>query len=1047
MRNSPRIKLIPRHIETLKQFAGFFALGLGVLAGAIFTIAQVEDSPRTLERFLGSKEGNCPKFVNITQYTIKDECTGITWARNQLPTYQTLGDRTPGYTWEEAKVACENYAPSGMFRLPTVEELLTLVTVRCIGSSCVNASPLSLQDGVDGGGARVGPQWPHRSDTFSSGIFWTNSDYIQPVDWTNPARGGTTDRDYKRSVNLLTGTADTPVYGKQFRLNALCVVNRTPEVRDRFITNSGVETMIYRRSCQSNADCSSINAQCNADKLCQTTRSTISRTTSCSQGCDGIFNFPALDYQTACTQGAVLVNENTVTMFSYEAPMDSVYRISIEAHSAPTNFVAYTDEQIAQLLGHAPTPDELDIMRNLYLEVYRVEGSSLVALGRVRIHAHQTVQVGHLTAFFPAGLNQIAIRFVNDFLSGSVDKNASIDAVTFVHADYTLGHHIEGNQCVPNTSDTCDPTPVNQVPHAVYRKLWDGNEFNGNYQCAFVQCEKFGSNTYIGQSDEYYVPRDEAGNPIPGPDGRLQCLPRRTEKASIITNPDYISLAGTIARTCDGNWHTCIWSPWKPLDCVANAHMENGRCVCNGTATTGSVNDYYLVREEGVNDRCEARLEEGIVADVSIFPYAHTVFRTCDGTWERCVWSNWKVGADSCIQDAEFVNNQCQCRAGFSDVDGNGIIGDSCGQPERCDGTDNNKNGIADEGCVQNSWIRIEDSQSLNLDDKFDLWIDGIRMGETDFGVGSSLTITSMMPGPHTIRVTYTGTNNLASGDIGSLKITMSDNISWLSNPVFRRADGGPAPSVVDGRSVNNCSPSGTMSGTRMDDCNMGPTGVYFEANINVVHHGFELRALKATTSAGNKSAQDARMNNLQINGEIISDPTPIQSPYQCGYDGLSCPAKYYSAHTSIRLTATTRQGTDTRFIGWSGACSGIGACIVTMDALKSVTATVDALPKYSLSITKSGSTLSRREDLSITGVIVTNPISTQTGYTCGYNIGGTSSDPCPSKSYGLGTAIELTATTRDGRVFQGWSGGGCSGTGVCTVTMDAAKSIIASVQ
>jgi len=49
------------------------------------------------------------------------------------------------------------------------------------------------------------------------------------------------------------------------------------------------------------------------------------------------------------------------------------------------------------------------------------------------------------------------------------------------------------------------------------------------------------------------------------------------------------------------------------------------------------------------------------------------------------------------------------------------------------------------------------------------------------------------------------------------------------------------------------------------------------------------------------------------------------------------------------------------------------------------------------------------------------------------------------NESYTSGTRITLTATPSAGSTFAGWSGGGCSGTGTCRVTMTAAKSVAAS--
>jgi photosystem II stability/assembly factor-like uncharacterized protein len=63
--------------------------------------------------------------------------------------------------------------------------------------------------------------------------------------------------------------------------------------------------------------------------------------------------------------------------------------------------------------------------------------------------------------------------------------------------------------------------------------------------------------------------------------------------------------------------------------------------------------------------------------------------------------------------------------------------------------------------------------------------------------------------------------------------------------------------------------------------------------------------------------------------GTITASPAPVSGTYAAG--------------TVVSLTATPASGS--QFGGWSGACSGTGACSVTMDAAKSVTATFSALP------------------------------------------------------------------------------------------------------
>ena len=52
---------------------------------------------------------------------------------------------------------------------------------------------------------------------------------------------------------------------------------------------------------------------------------------------------------------------------------------------------------------------------------------------------------------------------------------------------------------------------------------------------------------------------------------------------------------------------------------------------------------------------------------------------------------------------------------------------------------------------------------------------------------------------------------------------------------------------------------------------------------------------------------------------------------------------------------------------------------------------------------------------------------------------------PSCTGNYASGTVVTLTATPALGSIFFGWSGGGCSGTGSCSVTMSAAQSVTAT--
>ena len=145
--------------------------------------------------------------------------------------------------------------------------------------------------------------------------------------------------------------------------------------------------------------------------------------------------------------------------------------------------------------------------------------------------------------------------------------------------------------------------------------------------------------------------------------------------------------------------------------------------------------------------------------------------------------------------------------------------------------------------------------------------------------------------------------------------------------------------------------------------------------------------------------------------GTLTSDPLGIDC-------GSTCSASF-SIHTGVTLTATP--GTGSNFAGWSGACSGTGTCAVTMDADNAVAATF-MLNTYLLSVSRSGTG---------SGMVTSLPAGIDCGLTCSY-------------AFNYDTAVTLTAVASEGSFFTGWSGD-CSGTGTCTVTTDAERSVTAN--
>ena len=153
--------------------------------------------------------------------------------------------------------------------------------------------------------------------------------------------------------------------------------------------------------------------------------------------------------------------------------------------------------------------------------------------------------------------------------------------------------------------------------------------------------------------------------------------------------------------------------------------------------------------------------------------------------------------------------------------------------------------------------------------------------------------------------------------------------------------------------------------------------------------------------------------------GTITSSPTGIN----CGSD---C-TQGYEAGTAVTLAATPT-GSST-FTGWSGGgCSGTDPCTVTMNQARTVTANFTA--PFTLTV-QGGS--------NGTGFVSSNP----SGISCSIN-GTTESGDC-SQAYSSNTQVTLTPDPNGVSTFTGWSGGGCSGTSPCKVTMNQARTVTAN--
>lgn len=152
--------------------------------------------------------------------------------------------------------------------------------------------------------------------------------------------------------------------------------------------------------------------------------------------------------------------------------------------------------------------------------------------------------------------------------------------------------------------------------------------------------------------------------------------------------------------------------------------------------------------------------------------------------------------------------------------------------------------------------------------------------------------------------------------------------------------------------------------------------------------------------------------------GEVTSSPKGIEC-------GTKCEAEFSEGSTVVLAAKSNAHST---FAGWTG-CSSVnaeGKCEVTMSEAKTVEAEFDLIPQQTLKVQKTGSG---------SGEVTSSP----SGISCG---GGT----CEAE-FDEGATVTLTAIPTSESFFAGWSGGGCTGTTRCEVTLNAATTVTATFE
>ena len=166
--------------------------------------------------------------------------------------------------------------------------------------------------------------------------------------------------------------------------------------------------------------------------------------------------------------------------------------------------------------------------------------------------------------------------------------------------------------------------------------------------------------------------------------------------------------------------------------------------------------------------------------------------------------------------------------------------------------------------------------------------------------------------------------------------------------------------------------------------------------------------------------------------GVVTSSPAGINCTVTGGVVAATGCKHQFGDGVVVTLTAVPKSGHS--FVQWYGACSGTGACKVTMTADRSAQARFLKGP-FTVAIASG------------TPGVGSGTVKSQAGLTpaidCTITNGVPGTTGCSAR-YPAYTALTLTATPASGFVFTGW-GAPCSGTGTCRSTVVKGQTISAS--
>jgi hypothetical protein len=322
-------------------------------------------------------------------------------------------------------------------------------------------------------------------------------------------------------------------------------------------------------------------------------------------------------------------------------------------------------------------------------------------------------------------------------------------------------------------------------------------------------------------------------------------------------------------------------------------------------------------------------------------------------------------------------------------------------------------------------------------------------ISSVQFSYGSGPTVVSLDP----VRTEQTGTQYRYAaiyslldppvGETGTVTVTFSGSVSngiIAGAANFAGVDQTTPLGVSNGANASSAAPSVTLTGLNGDELVFdtvfqGASGSSQTLTVGPDQTeltGWNLWIGNARASASTEEAAGssvtmswtAASSSYWAIVAVAINPAPVGpthdltvtvDPAGAGTTNPAAGVHPYPENTVVTVTAAANVGYT--FDHWAGACTGSGACQVTMDADKAVTATFAAIPQYTLTATDDGH-----------GSVTLNPA------------GGT---------YYAGTTVTLTVTPADCYVFNNWSGANSGDVvdtaGVYTILMSGNKTVQAN--